>query len=128
MLPRALLAWYRNDRALARSRALKAAIYAVMVFGVFGANYLNNALARSRAEVLVTAARQYEARHHRLPDKLQDLVPDFIPEVPLAKYTLMFNDFHYISREGWHGHLWVSIPPFGRPTYRFEENKWDYID
>lgn len=128
MLPRAVLAWREHDRELAQARAMKAAVYALMVIGVFGANYLNNALAQSRAEELITAARHYEARHHRLPDGLQDLAPDFIPEVPLAKYTLLFNNFRYIAIKGRHSLFWVDVPPFGRPTYRFEENKWDYID
>jgi len=88
----------------------------------------NNALAARRADALVAALHRYEARHQRLPDSLQALVPEFIPAVPRAKYTLMFGDFLYYASERQHVLMWVMIPPFGRQLYDFERRRWRTLD
>jgi len=41
-------------------------------------------------------------------------VPDFVPSVPLAKYTLVFNTFMYMAGPGHHSLVWIALPPFGR--------------
>ena len=103
-VPRAFLAWRRGEPTTARLRAARTGIY--------------------------IACRQYEVRHGRLPDRLDELVPNFIPSVPLAKYTLMppFNMFIYMARPGQHSLMWTVFPPFGRPYYVFEDNRWGSLD
>jgi hypothetical protein len=82
------------------------------------------------SSTLIAACRQYEARHGRLPDRLDELVPDLIRSVPLAKYTLIppFNRFMYTARSGHHSLMWVALPPFGRPSCVFEDNRWGFLD
>ncbi len=129
-VPRARLAWRHGEPTTARLRAARTGIYVLVAVLVLGANFANAQLARRRADTLIAACRQYEARQGRLPDRLDELAPDFIPSVPLAKYTLMppFNMFMYMARPGQHSLMWVAFPPFGRPYYVFEDNRWGFLD
>ena len=56
------------------------------------------------------------------------LVPDFIPAVPRARYTLLFGNFEYDARQGRHSLMYVVIPPFGGQLYIFEQNRWIWLD
>lgn len=129
-LPRALFALARGDRTTARLRASRIAVYVVAAVVVVTSVIANGQMARRRADLLIVACRQYEARHGRLPDRLEDLVPEFIPGVPRAKYVTnpVVAQFSYSAHGGKHRLMWVAFPPFGRPYYVFEENRWGYLD
>jgi hypothetical protein len=127
-LPRAALALARRDWAAARIHAVAAGIYLVMAAAVLGTNYMNNQLAHHRADMVIGAIRQYEVPHRRLPDRLEELVPDFLPSVPRAKYTLVFNSFLYLASPNRHSLVWITFPPFGRVTYNFEDDRWGHLD
>ena len=85
-------------------------------------------IARSRAEILIATCERYKEKNNKYPGKLSDLVPDFIKKIPVAKYTLTSNKFFYITSQDSHLLFYVTMPPFGRPTYSFEKQKWAYID
>lgn len=55
-------------------------------------------------------------------------MPEFVPEIPLVKLAFANNAFRYYANEDGASLLYVAHPPFGRPTYRFELNKWVYVD
>jgi len=55
-------------------------------------------------------------------------VPEFLNEIPAAKYTLIRSDFRYSARGDKHDLMFVRLPPFGRPIYHFEAKKWGYLD
>jgi hypothetical protein len=99
------------------------AVILVLVF-----NTANNRLARSRAETLVSAVKAFHDKNQRYPKILEELVPDHVKQVPLAKYTFTFNRFSYLTSDQGTSLLYVSFPPFGRPTYSFTRNAWHYID
>ena len=83
---------------------------------IFAANWINNRIARTRAETLIVAVKKFKQSTGHYPANLQDLVPNFIDHIPLAKYTIAFNDFKFSSNEA-HVSLWyVEMPPFGRPS------------
>jgi hypothetical protein len=125
-LPRA--AFFTKDSALRRQRLARAGIFLVAVALVIGLNRANNEIARGRAETLVAAIKAFHQQNHRYPDKLDELVPAFIDHVPRAKYTLAFDSFQYRSGPQFHTLNYTSLPPFGRPTYVFERDKWGFID
>ena len=106
------------------------AVYSAAIALVFTLNAANNRIASERAEVLVAAVEAFHAKHQRYPDSLEELVPGFIDRVPLAKYTLLFNEFWYVPVEkDRDAALWyVEFPPFYRPTYNFTTNEWRYSD
>ncbi|MBI5327098.1 MAG: hypothetical protein HZB80_02230 [Deltaproteobacteria bacterium] len=88
----------------------------------------NNQIAKKRAETLIVAVKSFKEKHHRYPEKLEELTPDFIDRVPKAKDTLMFNAFFYNSTSGDHVLFYVTMPPFGRKVYSFERNEWFTMD
>ncbi|MEE8300301.1 MAG: hypothetical protein V3R28_03240 [Desulfatiglandales bacterium] len=125
-LPRAIFSI--KDKPLFKNRLLKATIYFIMAVAIFGSNFINNKIAKYRAERLIEACYKYHNKYQQYPNKLEDLVPDFIPRVPSAKFTLSFNKFRYISSDKHHMLTYVHRPPFGRPFYDFEKGKWGYLD
>lgn len=88
--------------------------------------------ARRNAEVLITACRAFAAKHGRLPESLEQLVPGFLPELPPAKFSGPTFGFTYdvSGAEDAPRHVlgWTDRVPFGRPFYVFEEDRWGYLD
>jgi hypothetical protein len=86
--------------------------------------------ARKNADLLIAACRDFQARHGRLPDSLEELVPDFLPALPPAKYDGPHFGFTYDTDERRTRHVlgWTEAVPFGRPYYVFEEDRWGYLD
>ena len=109
-------------------RLARIAIFLGAVLLVFGLNWANNQIAKRRFETLITAIKAFKQEHQRYPAKLDELVPEFLDHVPLAKYTLAFPSFWYIALPDYHSLFYVEFPPFGRPSYTFEKDKRWYLD
>jgi len=125
-LPRTFLA---KKYATVRAQRLRyLGVYFVAVLLVFAINATNNRLAQSRAERLVSAVKAFHAQNHRYPKSLEELVPDYVELVPLAKYTFLFNKFSYYTSDQGTSLFYADFPPFGRPTYSFTRNEWGYLD
>jgi hypothetical protein len=115
----------RGAAPLARSRALRAGMYLVLGVAAYGTARFHVATAESHAARVIEACRAFEARRGMLPDRLEELVPDFLPAVPRAKYTLAWGEFTYsTSAEKRHTLMYVTLPPFGHRIYHFEEAQW----
>lgn len=120
---------YLRKFASVRSKRLRnLGIYLSAVVLVFGLNALNNRLAQSRADFLITAVNLFYSENQGYPQSLEQLVPRYIKEVPLAKYTLVFNQFRYARSETDTYLYYMDLPPFGRPTYSFQKAEWLYLD
>jgi hypothetical protein len=116
-------------RTWARSRALRASLYLVLGIATVAATRFHAATAQNHAAQIIEACRAYQTRHGMLPDRLQQLVPEFLPAVPRAKYTLSFGEFTYwTSGQKSHTLMYVALPPFGRRLYHFEEARWTGLD
>lgn len=124
-LPRAAFSKVPDQRRLRLARIGILLGAAAVVFALNGAN---NRLAEQRAQRLVAAVKGFHQKHQRYPSTLEELVPEFIDRVPRAKYTLGSGDFRYLSGPKTHALLYVKFPPFGRPTYNFEQGRWGYLD
>lgn len=124
-LPRSFSRKFAENRT-ARLRNLS--IYAAAVILVFVLNAANNRIAKGRAESMVAAAKAFDHKYAHYPESLQDLVPEFIPRVSRAKYTLAYGDFTYFKSEQGAHLYYVATPPFGRPMYDFARNQWTYLD
>lgn len=106
----------------------KSIIYGITALCVFGANTINNKIAENRAEQLIHNIEQYHQANSKYPDKLADLVPTYISRVPLAKYTFVFSEFVYFNQDENASIFYFALPPFGRPTYNFNNKSWIYHD
>ena len=122
---RILLATRSKDRTLVRFHAARVGVYFLMAVAIAGTIYVNNRIARHRAEQVIAACRQYKSKNHRLPERLEELVPEFLPSVPRAKYTLWYSDFRYFeSSERTHYLFYSAFPPLSQATYSFEDGRW----
>jgi hypothetical protein len=95
---------------------------------IFGNALLQSRMARANADKIIDAATRYKATAGSFPKTLDMLVPKYLDSVPPAKYALTFGEFMYTEFKGEHTLMWVSVPPFGRPYYKFEQARWGYLD
>jgi hypothetical protein len=70
---------------------------------------IDRASARARLLLTEMALRRYESAHGKAPERLADLVPDFLPSVPLDPFANQTLTYHQV--EG--GHLLYSLGPDG---------------
>ncbi|MFP2928280.1 hypothetical protein ACLESO_24395 [Pyxidicoccus sp. 3LG] len=110
--------------------AANTAGFVMTAFVVLRPNRAGSERARKSADVLIAACRAFQAKHGRLPDTLEALVPEFLPELPRAKYDGPHFGFTYDVSTGSERHVlgWTEMIPFGRPYYVFEEDRWGYLD
>jgi hypothetical protein len=129
-VPRAL--WVlRKDRGLASQHLAKVGILLLSGLAVFGTNYWQNCMADHKAIEVGDACIAYRAKYNRYPERLADLVPEFMPSVPPAKYTLGGNDRFMYFRPllGAEPMLFYeAVPPFGRRFYHMERHTWGFLD
>ena len=118
----------RKDEARVKLRLSKAAVTSIVGFAAFGIIVHGNMIARERAEKLIEAVEQFNAKHGRYPERLEELVPAFIPEIPRAKYVAIADKFHYSVFNSRHSLTYVEAPPFGRKIYTFENREWTSLD
>ena len=118
----------RGQRRLAANRAGRAALYVLLGVATMGALRFHASMARTNAARVIEACRSYQARRGSYPERLEALVPEFLPAVPRAKYTLAFGEFTYWSNPTAHTLIYVALPPFGRRLYHFEEDRWGQLD
>ncbi len=110
-------------------RAKKTAIYIAMAVCVVGTIALQNHMAERRTLRLADACTAYKAKHQKYPERLSQLVPEFMPSIPPAKYTLMVSwaGFYYSGGSS-PFIMYTAMPPFGRRLYYVEHKKWGYMD
>lgn len=125
-LPRAIGA--RPDPALFRLRVTKAAVVTGAGAAAIAVIVVFNQIAEERAREVISAAEIFKAKFGRYPEKLDELVPLFLPEVPMAKPAGMMRAFDYRAVEGEHVLMYTVVPPFGRKLYRFERQRWSALD
>jgi len=125
-LIRAFFVW--KNRGIRKRRLSDAGIYFVMAVTVLAYIQVGNSRAGKKAELLIAACEEYRTVHITYPERLTDLVPDFIAKIPKAKYAYAAGQFHYVSREDSHLLWYVSFPPFGKRTYSFEAKEWGFLD
>ena len=126
---RALWSWFRGAGGLARNRALRAGMYLCLGAATFATMRFHATTAETHAARVIDACRAFESGRGRLPDRLEELVPEFLPAVPRAKYTLAWGAFTYSTSGSMHHTLmYVALPPFGRRIYTFEAARWSQLD
>lgn len=114
--------WALHRRAQLKNLAL----YTVAVVLSIGLFYINMGISRDRSMALVSAIEAYRLAEGTYPKSLAQLVPKYIEQVPKSKLGFGLNDFHYTPQPA--TLMYVSVPPFGRPYYVFEEKTWKYMD
>jgi hypothetical protein len=72
---------------------------------------------------IIAACEEYHEVNGKYPETLDDLVPHFLPSVPVAKYCLV-GEFRYFGPQDGFPRLMMPLPSFGRIGYDFGQQKW----
>jgi hypothetical protein len=81
----------------------------------------------ANGERVVKACEKFHAANGRYPKTLDELVPQYLPSVPRAKYCER-GDFWYFNSDGQNPHLWWYKIGFCRKIYNFETKRWHHLD
>ncbi|HEX6503612.1 MAG TPA: hypothetical protein VF011_10195 [Terriglobales bacterium] len=128
-LPWAAWAGARGNKRLFRMRMAQIGIVLAGCLTVFASNWYQNHSADQKAIDLGNACLAYHAKYNRYPKRLEELVPEFVAEIPAAKQTFISRDFSYcFSGSGEPEIYYIEIPPFGRRFYHIETGRWGYLD
>jgi len=127
-LPKSLAGLIEKDREKFKKYSAKLAIYLVMIVAIIVGLSLNNKIAEHRSKIIIAALEEYKTKYLHYPNKLNDLVPEFLTRIPMAKINLS-GQFHYFSfKDDGHKLMYIVVPPFDRAFYNLEEKKWGYLD
>jgi hypothetical protein len=107
---------------------LRIAVPALTLGLVLANDTFQRRIAKANATRVVAACEEFHADNGEFPQTLEELVPQYLPSIPRAKYCLLHGEFlHWGSGEG--GMLvWCVVPPFERAIYNFEKRRWSYLD
>lgn len=85
--------------------------------------------AETNAQRVVAACEAYHAANGRFPKKLDELVPQYMSSVPVAKHCLAWGNFVYSnSGSGSPMLFWFVVPPHYRRIYDFDTRRWSHLD
>ncbi len=108
------------------------AIYILAFAMVLGMKGINNHVAHKNAGMIIAACEKYKERAGRYPAALNDLVPVYLPEVPVARYTMIFSEFKYSKRsadpEDNYFLIYQLEAPYARNVYSSARKGWHEID
>jgi hypothetical protein len=104
------------------------AIPAMTLCVVLANNAFQLKVAEANAQRVVAACEAYHAAKGEFPRKLDDLVPQYLHSVPVAKYCFGPScRFAYFSSVQPPLLVW-NIHPLYRKIYDFGTRKWTYLD
>ena len=75
-------------------RFATAGVWLLALAGLVAFSRFNLHLAERRSDLVIAACHHFEDEHGRLPASLEDLVPDYLPRVPRADWTVL-GSFRY---------------------------------
>ena len=85
-------------------------------------------IGKANAPRIIAACEQFHSANGRYPKTLNELVPQYLPSIPRAKYCLMLGEFMYWNFDEEPMLVWYVVPPYGRKTYTFNDQRWGYLD
>jgi hypothetical protein len=85
-------------------------------------------VAEANAQRVVAACEEYNTANGTFPKKLDELVPQYMNSVPLAKYCLGPPGRFAYHNLGTPMLYWQVVPPYYRKIYNFETRSWSYLD
>ena len=94
---------------------------------------VNNDVSYQNAGKIIAACDQHMKKTGVYPDRLGDLIPDFLTNIPRARYTTYGGEFKYNCRRGPAEEevcrlMFVEESPFARYVYDFKSRNWHSLD
>ena len=109
----------------------KLLIYTAMIFASFGLHEFDITLTQHRAETVINAVNKYRQDKGHYPDALENLIPDYLPEIPDARVipiALTTSSFFYLGAPDDPHLMFMDYPPLGRQSWSFKDKEWITID
>ncbi|MBJ6725271.1 hypothetical protein [Geomesophilobacter sediminis] len=123
------LVLYRKERERRRLLLKRAAVWGAMVVLSIAALIGNDSLAVRRAEKVIAACEAFRGKTGAYPEKLSQLVPGYLPKIPLAKPFVTVGDkFQYHADPADHCLSYTTVPPYGRMCYHLEKRHWEALN
>jgi len=116
------------DKEFLKLYALKCLIYLCAGTFIIGIFMLNTHIGNRNADKIIHSVEKYKADKGDYPAKLGDLVPEYMPKIPVCAYRMVSNQYRYSYTETSHSLMYASLPPYGRRLYYFQNKEWTYID
>ena len=95
---------------------------------IWGISAIQWKIAAVQGNRIIAACDQFNADNGRYPKDLGELIPNYMPSIPRAKYCLFMGAFRYDNYDGRPMLFWYKIPPFGREVFGFRDHGWTYLD
>jgi hypothetical protein len=107
---------------------VRVAIPALTLGLVYVNNLVQLGVAEANARRVVAACMAYHTANGDFPKTLDELVPQYLPSVPRAKYCLGPPGHFYYHNFGSPKLYWQVVPPFDRKIYNFDTQRWSYLN
>jgi len=128
LVPRILIAWRRPE--LRRHRARVALVMLGVILLDCGVYAVYEIVAQKRVTEVAEALVRYKARAGDYPERLQQLVPDYLPAVPAAKpgFVMLSSIWYHNTPSGPTALMYVSFPPYYRKVLDLDTLQWTVLD
>jgi hypothetical protein len=109
-----------------RYTGTKLVIYGCLLAWSYGFYTYDLALARRRAETVITAVDQFHHDQGRYPATLEELVPAYLGAIPRPR--LVPGAFRYSQSPGDPYLMYSGLGMFDRYSWSFTNQEWYYLD
>jgi hypothetical protein len=121
--------WRRKgERAIVVKYGIRSLALCLTVIAILSTFLFNRHLGLVNARLIIKAVEDFRSEQEKYPERLEDLVPQFLSKVPRSAIRLTSAKYYYLYHKDYHSLTWSEAPPFGRRTYRFETKEWSHID
>lgn len=120
-----------KERTLQRGWGWRAVVWGTLaVAGAVGLFQTNQLLLQQRGDEVAAAIYSFQAKLGRFPNHLDELVPTFLPDIPLAKWNLINHQFQYLPPSNGKPPLLVAtvVPPYLMRVHNFATGQWGEVD
>lgn len=93
----ALAVLARGNKARAGDLGLKTAVFLGLCLALYGLMAANEWKAASGAKAIAAACAEYKARTGSYPENLKALVPEYLKDIPAAKFTIMWAQYRLVD-------------------------------
>jgi hypothetical protein len=123
---RLVLSMLRHQRRRLFRLALSMGLFTLAVAASLVLTGLDRQLGAERADEVVRALRRHRAEQGAWPERLEQLVPRYLPLVPRASFRLCFAEFIYQPDPP--ELMWTVWPPYGRRIIQLEDGRSITLD
>lgn len=111
-----------------RLSLLRIAVPPLVLGFVLANDVIQRDIAKANAARIITACEEFRVDTGQFPETLDELVPQYMPSLPCAKYCLAHGEFQYWGSGESAMLVWCVVPPYYRAIYNFENRRWSYLD